>query len=235
MHLILVPGLWLDGSAWDRVTPPLEASGHHPVPLTLPGMESRDADRSGVSAQDVIDAIVAEIDRVPADEQVGVVGHSVGAALAWAAAAARPDRVSRLVLVGGFPGMSGKPVAGFFEPQDGELPMPSLDDFEEEELRGLDEAMQADLAANAIPSPGRLATDPVVLADDRRYDVPTTVISTEFTSATLHEWIEAGEEPVQEFRRLRNAEYVDLDTGHWPMFSAPEELAKLIDRAVTRG
>lgn len=235
MHLILVPGLWLDGSAWEKVTPPLEAAGHTTVPLTLPGTESKDADRSGISAQDVIGAIVAAIDAVPAKEQVAVLGHSVGAALAWAAAAQRPERVARLLLLGGFPVASGKPVAGIFEPVGGEIPMPSLDNFEEDEVRGLDEAMRADLAARAIPAPGALATDPVELTDDRRYDIPTTVISTEFTSATLHEWVEAGEEPVQEFRKLRNVEYVDLDTGHWPMFSAPEELAETVLKAVDRG
>lgn len=235
MHLILVPGLWLDGSAWEQVTPALEASGHHTHALTLPGMESKDADRSGISAQDMVGAIVAAIDRVDPPEEVAVVGHSVGCALAWAAADARSDRVARLILLGGFPGASGKPAAGFFEPKDGQLPMPPVDSFEDDELRGLDEAMRADLGARAIPSPGRLATDPLDLTDDRRYDVPTTVISTEFTSADLREWIEAGEAPVQEFGKLRDVEYVDLDTGHWPMFSAPDELAKLILQAVDRG
>ena len=37
MDIVLIGGLWLDGSAWDRVVPELEALGHRPVPLTLPG------------------------------------------------------------------------------------------------------------------------------------------------------------------------------------------------------
>ena len=37
MDIVLVAGLWLDGSAWDAVVPALEALGHRPVPLTLPG------------------------------------------------------------------------------------------------------------------------------------------------------------------------------------------------------
>lgn len=34
MDILLIAGLWLDGSAWDDVVPTLEALGHRPVPLT---------------------------------------------------------------------------------------------------------------------------------------------------------------------------------------------------------
>ena len=41
MDILLIAGLWLDGSAWDGVVPALEALGHRPVPLTLPGQGRR--------------------------------------------------------------------------------------------------------------------------------------------------------------------------------------------------
>jgi pimeloyl-ACP methyl ester carboxylesterase len=47
MDVILIPGFWLDGSSWDGVVPALEQAGHHAHALTLPGMEAKDADRSG--------------------------------------------------------------------------------------------------------------------------------------------------------------------------------------------
>ena len=37
MDIVLIAGLWLDGSAWDEVAPRLEKLGHRPVPVTLPG------------------------------------------------------------------------------------------------------------------------------------------------------------------------------------------------------
>ena len=37
MDILLIAGLWLDGSAWDDVVPALDALGHRAVPLTLPG------------------------------------------------------------------------------------------------------------------------------------------------------------------------------------------------------
>jgi hypothetical protein len=43
MDLIPIPGLWLDGSSWERVVPTLERAGHRTHPLTLPGMEAKEA------------------------------------------------------------------------------------------------------------------------------------------------------------------------------------------------
>ena len=44
----------------------------------------------------------------------------------------------------------------------------------------------------------------------------------------LRGWIEKGAEPVQEIAKIRDVEYVDLATGHWPQFTRPEELAQII-------
>jgi hypothetical protein len=38
MDVILVPGLWLDGSSWEAVVAVLEQAGHRTRALTLPGM-----------------------------------------------------------------------------------------------------------------------------------------------------------------------------------------------------
>ena len=62
MDVILIPGLWLDGSSWDEVIPVLEHGGHRTHPITLPGMESRGADRSGITLRDHVAAVVATID-----------------------------------------------------------------------------------------------------------------------------------------------------------------------------
>ena len=92
MKVILVPGFWLDASSWDGVVPALEESGHSVEALTLPGLESLDADRSGVTLRDHVDAVIARIDA--ADEPVVLVGHSGGGSIIAGAADARPDRVA---------------------------------------------------------------------------------------------------------------------------------------------
>lgn len=235
MHIILVPGLWLDGSTWDDVVPQLEAAGHPARALTLPGMESKDADRTDVTLQDHVDAVVAAIDDVdPAAGKVALVGHSAAGGLVSAAIDARPDRVARGIYVGGFPAADGAVLVGWATPVDGEIPMPDWSDFDDADVRDLDEQTRAAFAERAIPSPGRLATDTLHLTDERRYDVPATAICPEYTPEQLQAWIKDGEPPVQEFARIRQVDYVDLDTGHWPQLTRPKELAEAIVTAVSR-
>ena len=232
MHIILIPGLWLDGSSWDDVLPHLEAAGHTPHPLTLPGMESRDADRSGVTLEDHVDAVVAAIDAAdPADGPVLVVGHSAASALAFAAVDARPDRVARGVYVGGFPGADGEALVGWATPVDGEIPFPGWSEFDDADVQDLDEQTRKRFVERAIPSPGRLATDELHLTDERRYEVPATAICPEYTPEQLRAWIADGEPPVQEFARIREVDYVDLPTGHWPQLTNPRALAEVIAAA----
>src|ERR1700744_6468647 len=100
MDIILIPGFWLDASSWDGIVPALERAGHRAHALTLPGMESRDADRASITLRDHIDAVVRVIDALgPDNGQVVLVGRSGGGAVAHGAADARPDRVARVVYV----------------------------------------------------------------------------------------------------------------------------------------
>jgi pimeloyl-ACP methyl ester carboxylesterase len=230
VDIILVPGLWLDGASWERVVPPLEQAGHRVHPLTLPGLESKDADRSGVSLRDQVDAVVREIDA--ADGPVLLVGHSAGAGIASAALDARPDKVARAVYVGGFPAPDGEPLMAGFATDGADLPMPDWSDFDDADVADLDDAARARFRERAIPSPASLTTDPVRLSDERRYDVPVTVVCPESTSDTLRHWIEQGLDPVREFPKIKDLEYVDLPTGHWPQFTRPDDLARiLLERA----
>ena len=55
--IVLVPGFWLGAWAWDEVAAALRADGHDVTALTLPGLESADADRSSITLTDHVDAI----------------------------------------------------------------------------------------------------------------------------------------------------------------------------------
>jgi pimeloyl-ACP methyl ester carboxylesterase len=234
MNIVLIPGLWLDGSSWREVVPVLERAGHTAHALTLPGLESKDADRSEITLPDHVSAVTDVIDSLDPDTgKVVLVGHSAGAAIAYAAIDARPDRVARAIYVGGFPSGDGHPVAGGFQPENGEIPLPDWSAFGDEDLADLDDKARAEFRERAVPSPGRLTSDPQRLSDERRYDVPVTVIATEFTSQMLREWIDDGEAQVQEFTKIRDVEYVDLPTGHWPQFTRPEELGRAILTSIT--
>jgi pimeloyl-ACP methyl ester carboxylesterase len=229
MDVILIPGLWLDGSSWDGVVPALEQAGHRTHPLTLPGMESKDADRSKITLRDHVDAVVEVIDSLdPARGKVALVGHSGGGAIAHAAVDARPDRVARVVYVDAVPLGDGGVINDELPAAHGEVPLPDWSLFDEEDLVDLDDDLRAAFRERAIPSPARVAGDRQQLSDERRYDVPVTVIACEFPSAMLREWMAQGQPYVRELAKVRDVTYVDLPTGHWPQLTRPEELGRAI-------
>ena len=225
MDIILIPGAWLNGSSWDLVVPYLEAAGHRPQAMTLPGMESKDTDRAGIGAEDQINAVVSAIDN--AKGPVLLVGHSMGSGIAHAALDARVDRVARVVHVGGFPGGDGSPLLAGFDAVNGEVSMPDWEEMgEEANVVDFDPESLVRFYANAIPEPEKVLNDPVPLSDERRYQVPVTMVCPEYTAADLRGWVAQGEIP--ELAKTAEVEYVDIGGGHWPQLTQPENLARVI-------
>lgn len=233
MHIILIPGLWLHGSSWDDVLPPLTAAGHTTRALTLPGMESKEADRSRVTLGDHVQAVVDAIDAV--DEPILLVGHSVGCGIGHAAVDARPGRIARAVYVGGFPTPDGAAMLKGLPAQNGEVAMPDWVEMgEEANISDFDATLLERFYADAIPAPEGVLTDPQRLGDERRYAVPVTAVCPEYTADQLREWVADGETPVGELAKITDVEYVDLPGGHWPQLTQPENLARVILEAATR-
>ena len=227
MDILLIAGLWLDGSAWNDVAPALEALGHRPVPLTLPGQGDGAA---SATLDDQVAAVVAAVDA--ASGKPLVVGHSAAGTLAWLAADARPEKVGAVALIGGFPTADGQPYADFFEVKDGAVPFPGWDPFDGPDSADLDEEARQAIASAAIPVPEGVTRGVVHLSDERRFDVPVVLVCPEFTPAQAREWIDAGELP--ELARAKHLDLVDIDSGHWPMVTKPAELARLLSEAATR-
>jgi pimeloyl-ACP methyl ester carboxylesterase len=233
VDIVLIPGLWLDGSSWEAVLPPLQQAGHRTHPLTLPGMGSRDADRAGITLRDCVDAVVAVIDSLdPADGGIVLVGHSGGGAVAHGAVDARPDRVTRVVYADSWPLGDGGCINDGFAAADGEIPLPDWSVFDDEDLVDLDDELRTTFRARAVPSPEQVATGRQRLSDDRRFDVPITVIACAWPSATIRTWMAGGEPSLAELSRVEDVSWVDLPTGHWPQFTKPAELARAILAAV---
>jgi pimeloyl-ACP methyl ester carboxylesterase len=229
MDIILIPGFWLDGSSWDDVVPALKQAGHRTHALTLPGKESKDADRSEITLRDHVDAVVRVIDSLdPADGKVVLVGHSGGGAIAHAAADARPDRVARVVYVDSGPLGDGGLINDELPAENGEVPLPDWSLFEDEDLIDLDDNLRGAFRERAIPEPVHVTRDRQHLSDERRYDVPVTVIACEFPSEMLRKWIEEGHPGARELAKIRDVEYIDLPTGHWPQFTRPGDLGRAI-------
>lgn len=230
MKVILVPGFWLDASSWDGVVGGIEAAGHTADPLTRPGMRSRDQDRSSITLQDNVNAVIAHIDA--AGEPVVLVGHSGGGPMIHAAADARPDRVARAIYVDSWPTGEGAVINDELPADNGEVPLPDWGAFDDSELADLTPELREAFRARAIPEPEHVATDPLRLTDERRYLVPTTVICCSVPSAVVRDFLAKDPAWIHELTLMRDLELVDLPTGHWPQFTKPTELAAAIVAAI---
>ncbi|HUK77788.1 MAG TPA: alpha/beta hydrolase [Thermoleophilia bacterium] len=230
MDVLLIPGFWLNAASWDRVVPALEAAGHRVRALTLPGLASLDDDRAGVGLADHVAAVVAVVDETPGP--VVLVGHSGGGAIAHAVVDARPDSVARVVYVDSLPLGDGGVINDQLPVVDGEVPLPDWSVFGKEDLTDLDDRLRERFRAVAIPEPAAVASDHQVLHDPRRYDVPITVITCEYSSTTLRELMAKDHPYLAELAKVRDATLVDLPTGHWPQFTKPAELGAAIVAAL---
>jgi pimeloyl-ACP methyl ester carboxylesterase len=230
MDIVLVPGFWLDASSWSEVTPPLIAAGHRVHSLTLPGLESRSASRAGIGLRDHIDAVVAAVDAI--EQKVVLVGHSGGGAIIHGVVDARPERIARAIYVDSGPLGEGGVINDDIPVEGDDAPLPPWEFFEDEDLIDLDEDRRAAFRARAIPEPAAVTSDQQHLTDERRYDVPATVIACEVPSSVFRDAIAAGQPFVAELARIRDVNFVDLPTGHWPQFTKPNELASAILAAV---
>ena len=228
--IILVPGFWLGAWAWDEVAAMLRDAGHEVTALTLPGLESVEADRSGVSFTDHVDAIVAAVEAAPAPPVL--VLHSATGFSGYAASDRIPEKIAAIVYVDTAPGK------GALDPDfaDVEKPMVWSEIEEEENLDGLSEEQKATFRERAVPVPGSLIRESVELTNDARRDIPSTLICTGFTAEQYQTY--AAEHPEWAFLagipELRNATWVDLPTSHWPMWSKPAELAQIIGDVATK-
>ncbi len=161
-----------------------------------------------------------------------MVGHSAACTLAWVAADRRPDAITGVALIGGFPSTHETSYADFFEPTGDGVPFPGWEPFEGPDSDDMSPELKAEVAAATHPVPVGVTKGVVRWTDPRRHDVPLTLVCPEFSPAQAQEWIDSGDVP--ELADATALELVDLDSGHWPMFTQPAALAALIDEATRR-
>jgi pimeloyl-ACP methyl ester carboxylesterase len=243
---VLVPGAWLGGWAWDDVAERLRSRVHEVHPVTLTGL----GDRAALASPDVdlerhISDVVEVVEEADLREVV-LVGHSFGGIPVTGAADRIPERLVTVVYVDSGPALEGAayidtlppPVEEATERHVGEegdgwrLPMPSWEELEQVNgagLQGLDEKTRARVRERATPQPFRTYTQPIALKNPARTSLPHVLISCSFPLEQVKEFIASGHPWFAELGGPQWS-FVELPTSHWPMFSAPEELAQALDR-----
>jgi pimeloyl-ACP methyl ester carboxylesterase len=221
--IVLVPGFWIGAWAWDEVAAALRADGHEVTALTLPGLESIDADRSAITMSDHVEAICDAVRA--AGTPVVLAVHSGAGAPGYGASDRVPELIAAMVYVDTGPA-KGALDADF----DGvEKPMPTLEKLAaDENLTGLTQEQLETFRRRAVPEPGAALREAAKLTNAARLDVPSTVVCTGYTSEQYKDAAKEGQAWLGGLTELRDVTYVDLPTSHWPMWSRPQELAAII-------
>ena len=221
--IVLVPGFWLGAWAWDEVAAALRADGHDVTALTLPGLDSVDADRSTITMSDHVEAICEAVRAAGAPVVLAV--HSGTGASGYGASDRVPELIAAMVYV------DSAPAKGALDPDfdADEMPMPSKEELAaNENLDGLTEEQLETFRRRAVPEPGAALREPAELTNDARLDLPSTIICTGASSEQVKAWAKEGYAWLAGLAELRDVAYVDLPTSHWPMWSRPRELAEII-------
>ncbi|GII79081.1 esterase [Sphaerisporangium rufum] len=222
---VLVAGARLGAWAWDEVVPYLRAAGHRAHPLTLSGL----ADKRDVPAgqQTHVQDIVAEVEGRDLRDVV-LVGHSYAGIPAGQAAQRIGDRLTHVVFVDSSVPADGAAFTADW-PDGGASLKASLAEnggfwpvapASHYAGHGLTEAQIARIVAGSTPHPGATLTEPAVLAGPLD-ELPATYIQCR----------PAGGEEREDVTDWLPGEHwglVEMDTGHWPMFSQPRELAQIL-------
>jgi pimeloyl-ACP methyl ester carboxylesterase len=234
--------MWFGGWAWQAVAEPLRAAGHSVYPVTLTGLGER-AHLGGPQVNlDTHITDVVNLLRYEALRQVVLVGHSYAGTVIHGVADQVPERIARLVFVDTWPLPDGVSQADLMPPEarqaqaqqvasQGEgwrLPLPSWEELDQgNELRGLGEAERRLMGERATDQPYGAVTQPARLKNPARAAVPKTAIWCSLTVVEVQELV-AAYPAVTSTLTAPGWQFVELPTGHWPMFSQPRELADLL-------
>src|SRR5215211_4983382 len=247
--LVLVPGACLGGWAWRDVAARLRSHGHDVFPVTLTGL----GERAHLADEDVdLETHIADVLGVLDYEDLRdavLVGHSYAGVVVTGAADRRPERLSAVVYLDCSPLPDGMSIAEVQTPDQRELqraaveqdgdgwrwPVPDRDTLASGlfgSAAGLEDRHFAAIEQRGTPQPYATFTTPLRLLHPRPRDVRRAAIfCTEggITVAAIRALLEQGDPRAALFADL-DWDLRELATGHWSMFSAPEQVAETLHR-----
>ncbi|HTJ35520.1 MAG TPA: alpha/beta hydrolase [Dactylosporangium sp.] len=225
-NFILVPGMWLGAWAWDAVAEPLRRDGHTVTAVTLGGLAERAAEAGTATLESHIADVVAA---AGGHDEVTLVGHSYGGLPVRGAADRLAGQVRRVVYVDSGPVPDGVAQADFSPGDDtaavGDVPPPSFDPADDPAMFAGLEGRSAWILERATPHPRGSVVQPLRLRSAEQ--PPTDLVCSTFTKETVDGMIAAGH-PFFAGLDRRDYRVRELPTGHWPMFSRPDDLAALL-------
>ncbi|WP_329044400.1 alpha/beta fold hydrolase [Amycolatopsis sp. NBC_01488] len=222
-EFVLVAGAWLGAWAWDDVAPALRAAGHGVHPVTLSGLAERRDVPAGqrTHVRDIVEV-------ASGFREVVVVGHSYSGIPVGQAAERIGNRLKRAVFVDSNVPADGESFTSTWSAAQvsaltdrGYWPPLTAEDYAGQ---GLSDEQIARVVGGSTPHPAASLTEPAEVSGSLG-EIPATYIKC----------LLDGETPSPDVVKLLESErweLVEMDTGRWPMFSQPAELARVLVEAV---
>ena len=223
--IVLIHGAYQGGWIWQRVVSRLTAGGHRVFAPTLDGCaERRHALRPGISTE-THGAEIAELLMFEDLHDVVLVGTSSGGMVVCSTAERMRERVVRLVLADALALLDGESIGDIVNRTSRvttDLASgPSREDAAGRMFASLDDATRAWALDRYTPHPVAAMNDPVKLPNFWQQTWKTSVI-------WCRQAVNPGEAHQRRAADKLGATWHELDTGHYPMLSAADELARLI-------
>ncbi len=224
-NIVLVHGAYQGGWIWQRVVSRLTAGGHRVFAPSLDGCaERRHALRAGISTE-THGAEIAELLLFEDLRDVVLVGTSSGGMVVCSAAERARERIGRLVLADALALLDGECIPDIVTRRSAvtnELATgPSREDAAGRMFASLDEPTRTWALERYTPHPVAAMNDRVKLPTFWQQKWSASVI-----------WCRQAPNPGEPHQRRAAAKlgatWHELDTGHYPMLTAAEQLARLI-------
>ncbi len=236
---VLVHGGFVGGWCWEKLVPLLEEAGHRVEAPDLPGSGDDNTPLPEVSLQAYADRISEVLDAQP--EPVVLVGQSSGGVAVSQAAEQHPDEIQLLVYVGAYLLRDGESILSAGENDTESLVLSNLvmsEDGSSATLRedAIGEGLLADCSdedverAKARFGPQALApiATPVSLSERNYGRIPRVYVE------TLEDRAISPSLQKEMYERVPCQKVISMEAGHWPFYSAPEELAGHLTSLIAR-
>jgi pimeloyl-ACP methyl ester carboxylesterase len=225
-NFVLIHGSYQGGWIWQPVASRLRAAGHTVYAPTMMGCaERRHELRAGIDTTTFVNEVSEQLFFEDLKDTV-LVGTSSGGMIVCGVAERMRHRISRIVLVDALALFNGERTRDIVErpPNTGPVPMasgPTRDEAANGLFADLDPETKAWALDRYTPHPTGTSEIQVKLGDFWDMDWDATVI-------WCRQAPNPGEAHVRRSAARLKAKWHEMDTGHYPMLTMPDELTQLI-------
>lgn len=232
--LVLVHGAFQSASDWGAVVSQLESTGNNVIAVNLPGRDTDGEAAKAISLQSYIDNVIGVVSTV--DQPVHLIGHSFGGITITAVAEVIPDNIETLVYIAAYVPEDGESMEklAYSDKDNGftEKSFVVAKDYshatilEEDQARLFGNDADAEqinsLQASMIKEPLAPIGTPVSITEGNSSSVKKAYIR------TLRDQTVSTPLQTKMLMRAKIDNVIDIDSGHLPYLTEPEQLVGAI-------